>query len=103
MKAAITASRARKASGSVIGSNRRRRTISKPSSALAGRHVLSMRAKVCSSRRRASCPPSPPISMSLAGSEATTSTPGTAFAASVSHCANVRFASKSPAGRLAFP
>src|SRR5258706_7678260 len=89
--------------GSLIGSNRRRRTISKPSSALAGRQADSSPPKVFLSRLNASRPASPPISISEAGRLATTSTRGTARAASVSAWAKVMPASNAPPGRSCLP
>jgi hypothetical protein len=81
--ALITASRAANAWRSAIGWNSRRRTISKPSSALAGRHEFSTRPKVFLSRSSATSPPSPPISMRDCGRAATNSAPGVALTASV--------------------
>ena len=80
-----------------MGSKRRRRTISKLSSELAGRQADSTLPTTVRSRANASRPPGPPTSMvgavsaamrSDSGMEITTSVPGTAAAAPVRACAN---------------
>ena len=92
------------------GSNSRRRTISKPSSAVAGRHEDSTRPTTFRSRSSASRPLMPPTStssacvcgepaLSEAGSETTSRQFLASFADSVSAWAKLNIVSKLPAGR----
>ena len=83
----VRASSARTAGGGRSRSSRR------PRPASTGRTCGARR---CFSRASASLPPSPPTSMSLAGIDTSTTTFGTAAAASVSAWAKVNWVSKSP-------
>ena len=67
------------------------------------RHDVSTRPNVFFSMASPTSPPSPPISTSDAGREATSSAPGSAFTASLSDYAKVRLLSNEPAGVSLFP
>lgn len=93
-----------------MGWNSRRRTISKLSSAVAGRHDDSIRPMTERSRRRASRPPAPPTSMAEplpgpsspleAGMDTTSKARSSDRVASVSSWAKLKCVSKVPPGRV---
>ena len=97
--ARATASRATNACLSVIGSNRRRRTISNPSSGLAGRQLDSTRPMAFFKRDNALWPQSPPISLSEAGMLTTNNVSFAVLADSLRVWAKVNCVSNDPAGR----